>query len=264
MRRRLTVGLLALAGVVVAMSTYPAAQSSRMPGVPAHTVDRPCEHCHDMTPDISHPVGMRPTMVVPAAFPLDAAGRMACTTCHDVTMARPAQGPGDPSMLRGAARGSELCGACHADTRTLESRLSHALMIGRAHGGDAPASTSSAKATASTLPVDSQSLACMECHDGSLAPSDDVAVGGWQGAASGSSVPGPAGLGLSHPVGADYARLAINHRGLQPVAVLASGAVRLVEGRVGCTSCHSPFSTHAKLLVMTNTRSQLCLTCHHF
>jgi predicted CXXCH cytochrome family protein len=38
--------------------------------------------------------------------------------------------------------------------------------------------------------------------------------------------------------------------------------VRLFDRRVGCGSCHSPYAEGRALLVMSNVRSRLCLSCH--
>ena len=38
--------------------------------------------------------------------------------------------------------------------------------------------------------------------------------------------------------------------------------IRLFNGRVECSSCHSPYSDEASLLVMPNRQSALCLSCH--
>jgi predicted CXXCH cytochrome family protein len=46
--------------------------------------------------------------------------------------------------------------------------------------------------------------------------------------------------------------------------VTKTGRVRLPDGRIECVSCHDPHNTAGidKLLVMSNRRSALCLTCH--
>ncbi|WP_243688226.1 cytochrome c3 family protein [Geotalea toluenoxydans] len=36
----------------------------------------------------------------------------------------------------------------------------------------------------------------------------------------------------------------------------------LVDGRVGCLTCHDPLNRKAPHLVASNDRSNLCLTCH--
>ena len=48
------------------------------------------------------------------------------------------------------------------------------------------------------------------------------------------------------------------------VAKQADGAVKLPDGRIQCISCHDPHNTgrHAGMLVKSDHRSNLCLTCH--
>ncbi|MHC4317018.1 MAG: cytochrome c3 family protein [Planctomycetota bacterium] len=48
---------------------------------------------------------------------------------------------------------------------------------------------------------------------------------------------------------------------LKPAASL-DRRIRLFDNRVGCGSCHSPFADDEALLVMSNLRSRLCLSCH--
>jgi len=38
--------------------------------------------------------------------------------------------------------------------------------------------------------------------------------------------------------------------------------IRLFEGRIGCGTCHDPFSKLPKQLVMSNKGSRICLACH--
>jgi predicted CXXCH cytochrome family protein len=38
--------------------------------------------------------------------------------------------------------------------------------------------------------------------------------------------------------------------------------IRLFDKAVGCGSCHSVYSKNAQLLVMSNDKSRLCLSCH--
>ena len=265
MGRTRTVAMLVLWGglMVAAPPGAASAQGSNgsSRGVPAHSVEKPCEFCHEMTAGTSHPTGVRPSMPIPSDLPLDAGGRVGCVTCHDVTMASAATQATSPFMLRRSVQGGALCAACHGGKRTNETRLSHALMIASAHGGGDLGGFNQARA--GVYPADSRSMQCMGCHDGSIAASDNMSFAGLAGSGGQGSPGGDPGLGLTHPVGTDYANAAMTHRELEPVGGLQRGAVRLVEGKVGCTSCHSPFSKHAKLLVMRNDGSQLCLRCHH-
>ncbi len=65
-----------------------------------------------------------------------------------------------------------------------------------------------------------------------------------------------------HPIGVSYPA---GRRGFRPMAfVQAEGKIRLPQGRIECVSCHDPHNASgaAKMLVMSNRRSALCLSCH--
>lgn len=109
----------------------------------------------------------------------------------------------------------------------------------------------------------SGTLMCLRCHDGTLAPEAITGVAGDRfrnkhhpglfGASHGTS---------DHPVGVPYPQF---DKGFRPMAsVLASGQVRLPDGKVECVSCHDPHNQagEEKMLVRSNARSALCLTCH--
>ena len=38
--------------------------------------------------------------------------------------------------------------------------------------------------------------------------------------------------------------------------------IRLFNGKVGCGSCHNPYSKNAKFLVIETEGGRLCLSCH--
>ena len=68
-----------------------------------------------------------------------------------------------------------------------------------------------------------------------------------------------------HPVGVRYRRDAGRRSGSPLVPLDAvDPRIRLFDDRVGCGSCHSPYSTRDDQLVMSNERSRLCLSCHDF
>ncbi len=106
---------------------------------------------------------------------------------------------------------------------------------------------------------------CLSCHDGALA-SEVVGGGADAGLIAAGALINPR---RDHPVGVAYpltGRLSgRTRREFVPIARLQSeGAVRLIDGRVECISCHDPHNAlgYDKMLVKPNRRSALCLSCH--
>jgi predicted CXXCH cytochrome family protein len=104
---------------------------------------------------------------------------------------------------------------------------------------------------------------CLRCHDGGVA-SDMMPVMQrpvYRGRRS-SMLLGSGHGGTDHPVGVEYPHLSSEY---QPeTKVIAQGKVLLPDGKVECTSCHDPHNTMniPHMLVTSNARSALCLTCH--
>lgn len=105
--------------------------------------------------------------------------------------------------------------------------------------------------------IDSFSKDCLSCHDGVRA--SDVSVD--YRSRPGSSRTGRLVSGKDHPIGMDYASYAAFGRGYKPASMLNTKMV-LVNGKVGCLSCHDPLNSEKSHLVMSDSRSALCLTCH--
>lgn len=221
-----------------------------------------CRGCHETDGLFSHPVGVAPSMSVPAALPL-VDGEIACITCHDDRSAEAhlqARQNHSP-LLRIPGEGAGFCCQCH-DPRSTLRRDMHAIMVGRAHlrwpqeRDRADLQPSEAPEGA---PFDPDSETCLSCHDGSVA--SDVGHGG-----SGVQF-GPTrrrlGLPGSHPIGVEYTGDPSGRAGppLKPAEMLDE-RIRLFDSRVGCGTCHSLYSKRAALLVMSNSRSTLCLSCH--
>ena len=104
---------------------------------------------------------------------------------------------------------------------------------------------------------------CIRCHDGTVAASTIANVK--RDRFVNSHNPGrfsSAHDGTDHPVGIAYPQLDKEYRPL--ASVVAQGAVALPSGRVECVSCHDPHNAagEASMLVTSNARSALCLTCH--
>ncbi|MFQ5552175.1 MAG: cytochrome c3 family protein [Thermoplasmata archaeon] len=104
------------------------------------------------------------------------------------------------------------------------------------------------------------SRACLECHDGSLAPN----VLNFPSGPSGNGTPWTFcrldSPGFNHPIGIDYlSRQAQSGGRLKPIGF----ALRLENGKIGCVTCHDSASSLPAKLAMSNDRSALCLTCHN-
>ena len=109
--------------------------------------------------------------------------------------------------------------------------------------------------------LSSWSLLCLGCHDGVTAP--DVYSTAHATSIAGqlaNSRLGARGL-RSHPVGVKYPALA---DGYNPPAAVEAAGLTLPDGRIQCTTCHDAHNTnrHAGMLVISDERSRLCLTCH--
>ncbi len=106
------------------------------------------------------------------------------------------------------------------------------------------------------------SLMCMGCHDGTVGTSTINGVHTMlAGVRDGFPVPGDFAW-RDHPIGIPYPG---GRRDFRPASfVTKSGRVPLPEGRVECISCHDPHNEAGVpgMLVMSNRRSALCLTCH--
>jgi len=103
---------------------------------------------------------------------------------------------------------------------------------------------------------------CLSCHDGNTARDTfGDEIGGLTMPAR-SRIAADGDLRTNHPVGVRYP---IGERKYQPLSrVEQSGAIRLFDGRVECSSCHDPHNSYDQsyLLVMPNDESQLCMSCH--
>jgi predicted CXXCH cytochrome family protein len=105
------------------------------------------------------------------------------------------------------------------------------------------------------------SLLCLGCHDGTIAMSTmGTSHALLAGVREGFAVP-DSFVWRDHPIGVLYP---VGRRDYRPRSFVEKAGIRLPEGRVECISCHDPHNTRdiEHLLVMSNRRSALCLTCH--
>lgn len=116
---------------------------------------------------------------------------------------------------------------------------------------------------------------CLSCHDGT------VALENFGGVTTGTNyidpafrIGGPGGNDLStdHPISFDYTdALATTDGGLHPPTVSNSGLGSTIDNdmlfgsKMECASCHDVHNKYgvSHLLKMSNTNSELCLTCHN-
>jgi predicted CXXCH cytochrome family protein len=211
-----------------------------------------CRRCHAQSKDdsLSHPVDMRPAHIaIPADLPLSREGEMTCVTCHDIHASPPPDHEGSWHFLRRDVSGRAFCASCHPGGEVAAGQSSgHAREFARAH-------MKYEERTGGL--IDSVSMGCLSCHDGTIGKRSDVQVGIFRHGFSSSGLD-PQG---SHPIGVKYRRAMRERGGLHPVGQL-NHKIRLVSGMVSCVSCHDPYSKEPKQLVMDNRGAKLCLSCH--
>lgn len=213
-----------------------------------------CTTCHGNLTEGSymHPIDIQPQSVaIASGFPLSERGEITCATCHDVHSSPRTPFNSRSFFLRSFERGKTFCDLCHALKSF--SQTSHQAVLSQAHF------QAKDSATSLFLGIDAISKSCLSCHDGSLGSSVTLNTGIWRH--QGSLLPHDGG---SHPIGMDY-EMARLQRGaktdLRPIFDV-DPRIKLFDGRVGCGSCHNPYSRLDKSLVMSNRRSSLCLACH--
>ncbi len=162
---------------------------------------------------------------------------------------------------------SQICVFCHAPHNSSPS----APLWNRRSPGNTytPYTSSTAKAIAGQ--PTGASLTCLSCHDGTIALGEllsrTVKV-----PMAGGAITMPAGnsnigtdLSDDHPVSIAYtaALVAARNGELVDPSTLA-GKVKLdKQGQLQCTSCHDAHdNTNGKFLVIPNTASALCVSCH--
>ena len=106
-------------------------------------------------------------------------------------------------------------------------------------------------------------MICMRCHDGTMAK--DMFGGLAPPSAANKRHPTILTTGhgrTNHPVGVAYPSFDKDFRPIS--AILSEGKVLLPDGKIECTSCHDPHNQSGQryMLVKSNRRSALCLTCH--
>jgi predicted CXXCH cytochrome family protein len=181
---------------------------------------------------------------------------MVCVTCHfphrrqEAGPANPPLNPAEPGpyLLRADTAGKVFCHSCHQGNFVSEEIDSHAISYKKAH-------TKPIDYSKKEL-IDDNSRECLSCHDGTLSSAPGTQLRGlsWEHSKN---------IGLSHPIGVDYESVYLSKpREYHPPERLDSRII-LVNGKIACETCHNHYSRFKKHLVMENTRSRLCLSCHN-
>lgn len=102
--------------------------------------------------------------------------------------------------------------------------------------------------------VDPLSRDCLGCHDGTRASDVSVTVKNDPMRRMRQNL-------KDHPIGMDYAAYQGASRDFKPI--FGNSKMVLVDGKVGCLTCHDPLNQERGHLVMRDQRSSLCLTCHN-
>ena len=216
-----------------------------------------CSQCHAdiFQSGFMHPVDIRPkTINVPGDFPLSFTGMITCNTCHSIHSAHTMES-GEPSyFLRRLERGRAFCASCHTE-QGLAAGSGHEQSLGEAHFQSEYISMGFGEE------LDATSKNCITCHDGAYASSVSINAGTWQHSG---------GMGSSrfsaskHPIGIDYEAARIKYgrkTDLRPISQVDK-RLQFFDGRLGCGTCHNPYSSLENDLVMSNSRSALCFGCH--
>lgn len=206
-----------------------------------------CSRCHsNVVKKYSHPDEVAPNKArVPADMPLSAEKKLTCATCHDIHTSL--EWSKMVSLLRRPVTGMEFCSICHEE---IPGEISHTRVLAFAHGAGSKYIRTNPSGT-----LDSLSIQCLSCHDSSISKGSTFGAGSWRHSKQLTEHLD------SHPIGVSYDEARMRDpEGYKPKSSLAP--VKLFSGKLGCGSCHDPYSTLANQLVMSNKGSGLCLKCH--
>ena len=125
------------------------------------------------------------------------------------------------------------------------------------YGGSLANSVQAKMGNGEIIEVDTFSIDCLSCHDGINAKGKDIRYKN----NSNHRTTDMSSVGGSHPIGMHYGSYAYADRSFKPLHSLKKGMV-LIDGKVGCLSCHNPFNKKKHHLVIDNNQSKLCFSCH--
>ncbi len=214
--------------------------------------------CHDYNPVMNHPVGVTIDQSVSGDMPLDSAGRITCLTCHDKPSSSGTSTDIDESGGRTLYKpqGLEFCASCHTKMDLPFSQESHWQFSMSAHLSPISPGQLSTSSSQRIGGIDTESHMCLSCHDQVSVTIPSANESRRQQVAQWSSM-------SDHPIGMDYSRTAMRKAPRYNYPLMNQDRIRLFDGRMGCGSCHSLYSTEKKFLVQSNRRSALCFECHN-
>lgn len=219
------------------------------------SVTQKCLTCHTTLFDegYMHPVDIKPKKVtLPLDFPLSKNGEITCNTCHDVHAPYETPFGTKSHFLRRNETGKVFCDICHINA--IASATGHQTVFRKAHFDSKYTETDDIES------IDSLSKDCLSCHDGAFASSVQVRAGVWKHANDIIKFDG----GM-HPIGMKYDRVQRENTkaALAPLSQVDK-RIRFFgrDNKVGCGSCHNPFSAQRMKLVLSNENSRLCFCCH--
>jgi len=215
-----------------------------------------CMTCHTTLYDkgYMHPVDIMPQKVkVPLDFPLSPSGTLTCATCHDVHTDQETPMGKKSFFLRRYEKGKRFCDICHGNAAGLAS--GHGATFREAHFDSKYIADEG-----SEQEIDSMSRNCLTCHDGSIGSSVRVNAGSWRHAENFLEYDS----GGMHPIGMRYRDIVKRKKKsmLRPLEAVDKRIRFFDDGKVGCGSCHDPYSSISKKLVIEDTQSRLCFACH--
>ncbi len=107
--------------------------------------------------------------------------------------------------------------------------------------------------------IDTFSVNCLSCHDGQNGAYGEISVRNNPASRKSERRHSAA----NHPIGMEYAGYAaFNNREFKSSFTLDRNML-LIDGKVGCLTCHNPLNPAKNHLVMSDRRSALCLSCHN-
>lgn len=105
--------------------------------------------------------------------------------------------------------------------------------------------------------IDPVSMECISCHDGTIAKvaNHRISEGNTNRVKSIETIIG------AHPVGMDYDKFRGDKKYVTAENLAAD--IILIDGKVGCASCHNLLGRNDKYLAVDNSKSSLCFSCHN-